>query len=61
MNRSAFWTYSGIWVLESDNAYLLLPCDYDLPWDNGTVSLTLYNADVSFTNIDFNLTYGDRR
>lgn len=59
MNRSAFWAYSGIWVLESDNVYLSL--SWDSPWDNGTVSLTFYNADGSFTNIDFNLTYGDRR
>lgn len=59
MSRSKFWTYSGIWMMESNNVYLSL--SWDTPWDNGIVSLTFYEEDGSFTNIDFNLTYGDRR
>lgn len=59
MNSSVFWTYSGIWVLESGNVYLSL--SWDSPWDNGTASLTFYEEDGSFINIDFDLAYGDGR
>lgn len=61
MSRSKFWTYSGIWVMESGNVYLSLSWDWNTVWDNGTASLTFYEEDGSFINIDFDLAYGDGR
>lgn len=59
MSCSEFWTYSGIWMAESNNVYLSL--SWGTGWNNGIVSLTFYEVDGSFINIDFDLTYGDRR